>query len=289
METGSAASDEDFLDDEVDEVDEGDSEGSNGISDYDTSEEDHLLVQRASSCENKNNPASNVISSAAAGPEAPIVPAAHAAFEGPVASVAQSSAPKRVNVEHNSLNKNVSVSSDNVSTVSNDKVAAEQRKLRSHSGNNQETESEMRTNSSIGNSSIENCSGASKTEGISVPIVGKEAVANSPVSPSEPPGPSSSGSGRRWLVPRISPVLGKSHPGKTGRLVLALWRVLRQSANILGRPLSLGALRNSNVGVFRVVFRSTLNGHLYCYSKYQRVEGCEQKDGFHPMASPLTL
>ena len=35
METGSAASDEDFLDDEVDEVDEGDSDGSNGISDYD--------------------------------------------------------------------------------------------------------------------------------------------------------------------------------------------------------------------------------------------------------------
>ena len=59
----------------------------------------------------------------------------------------------------------------------------------------------MRTNSSIGNtgnsvsgnSSIENCSGASKTEGISVPVVGNEAVANSPVSSSEPPGPSSSG------------------------------------------------------------------------------------------------
>ena len=106
METGSAASDEDFSDDEVDE---GDSDGSNGISDYDTSQEDHLLVddvdlslmktrsatkraKRASSCENKNNPASNVVSSAAAAPEAPIVPAAHAAFEGPVASVAQSSA-----------------------------------------------------------------------------------------------------------------------------------------------------------------------------------------------------
>ena len=148
----------------------------------------------------KRVPRSNVVSSAAAAPEAPIVPATHAAFEGPVASVAQSSAPKRVNVEPNSLNKNVSVSSDNVSTVSNDNVAAEQRKLRSHSGNNQESESEMRTNSSIGNtgnsvsgnSSIENC-GASKTEGISVPVVEKEAVANSPVSSSEPPGPSSSG------------------------------------------------------------------------------------------------
>ena len=54
-------------------------------------------------------------------------------------------------MEPNSLNKNVSVSSDNVKTVSNDNVAAEQRKLRSHSGNNQESESEMRTNSSIGN------------------------------------------------------------------------------------------------------------------------------------------
>ena len=41
METGSADSDEDFSDDEVDE---GDSDGSNGISDYDISEEDHLLV-----------------------------------------------------------------------------------------------------------------------------------------------------------------------------------------------------------------------------------------------------
>ena len=218
METGSGASDEDFSDDEVDDVDEGDSDGSNGISDYDTSEEDHLLVddvdlslmktrsatkraKRASSCEIKNNPASNVVSSAAAAPEAPIVPAAHAAFEGPVASVSQSSAPKRVSLEPNSLNKNVSVSSDNVSTVSNDNVAAEQRKLRSHSGNNQESESEMRTNSSIGNngncisgnSSIENCSGASTTEGISVPVVAKEAVANSPVSSSEPPTPSSSG------------------------------------------------------------------------------------------------
>ena len=158
-------------------------------------------AKRASRCENKNSPASNVVSSAAAASEASIVPATHAAFEGPVASVAQSSAPKRVNVEPNSLNKNVSVSSDNVSTVSNDNVAAEQRKLRSHSGNNQESESEMRTNSSIGNtgnsvsgnSSIENCSGASNMEGISVPIVRKEAVANSPVSSSEPPGPSSSG------------------------------------------------------------------------------------------------
>ena len=165
METGSADSDEDFSDDEVDE---GDSDGSNGISDYNTSEEDHLLVddvdlslmktrsatkraKRSSSCENKNNPASNIVSSAAAAPEAPIVPAAHAALEGPVASVAQGCAPKRVNVDSNSLNKNVSVSSDNVSTVSNDNVAAEQRKLRSHSGNNQESESEMRTNSSIGN------------------------------------------------------------------------------------------------------------------------------------------
>ena len=36
-------------------------------------------AKRASSCENKNNPASNVVSSAAAAPEAPIVPAAHAA------------------------------------------------------------------------------------------------------------------------------------------------------------------------------------------------------------------
>ena len=148
------------------------------------SDEDHLFVddvdpslmktrsatkraKRASSCENQSNPASNVVSSVAAAPEAPIVPAAHVSFEGPVASVAQSSAPKRVNV---------SVSSDNVSTVSNDNVATEQRKLRSHSGNNQE-----------------NCSGASKTEGISVPVVGKEAVGYSPVSSSEPPGPSSSG------------------------------------------------------------------------------------------------
>ena len=56
-------------------------------------------------------------------------------------------------MEPNSSNKNVSVSSNNVSTVSNDNVAAEQRKLRSHSGNNQESESEMRTNSSIGNNS----------------------------------------------------------------------------------------------------------------------------------------
>ena len=82
METGSAASDEDFSDDEVDEVDEvdeGDSDGSNGISDYDTSEEDHLLVddvhlslmktrsatkraKRVPRCENKNYPASNVVS-----------------------------------------------------------------------------------------------------------------------------------------------------------------------------------------------------------------------------------
>ena len=72
------------------------------------------------------------------------------------------------------VTKEFSVSSDKVTTVSNDNVAAEQRKLRSHSGNNQESESEMRTNSSIdntgnsvsGNTSIENCMGASKTEGI---------------------------------------------------------------------------------------------------------------------------
>ena len=255
-------------------------------------------AKRASSRENKSNPASNVVSSAAAVPEAPIVPAAHAAFEAPVASVAQSSPPKPVNVEPNSLNKNVSVSSDNVSTVSDDNVAAEQRKLRSHSGNNQESESETRTNSSIvntsnsvsGNSSIENCSGASKTEGISVPVVGKEAVANSPVSSSEPPGPSSSGVRPEMVsTPDLSGSRKISSRKKQGGLILALWRVLRQFANILGRPLSLGALRNSNVGVFLVVFRSTLNDHLYCYHKYQRVEGCEQKDGFHPMASPLKL
>ena len=156
-------------------------------------------AKRASSFENQNSATSNVASSAASAPEALIVPAAHGAFEGPVASVAQNSAPKRVNVEPNSLNKNVCVSSHNVTTVLDDNVAAEQRKLRSHGGNNQESESEMRTNSSIGNTgnsgncSIENCSGASKAEGISVPVVGKEPVANSPVSSSEPPGPSSSG------------------------------------------------------------------------------------------------
>ena len=35
------------------------------------------------------------------------------------------------------------------------------------------------------------------------------------------------GSGRRWLVLRMYPDLGKFHPGKKGRLILALWRVWR--------------------------------------------------------------
>ena len=71
-------------------------------------------VKRASTSENHNNTASNVVSSAAAAPKASVVPAAPAAFEGPVASAVQSPAPKRVNVEPNSLNNNVAVSSDNV-------------------------------------------------------------------------------------------------------------------------------------------------------------------------------
>ena len=40
-------------------------------------------AKRASSCENKNNPPSNVFSSAAAAPEAPIVPAATQRSMGP--------------------------------------------------------------------------------------------------------------------------------------------------------------------------------------------------------------
>ena len=102
-------------------------------------------------------------------------------------------------MEPNSLKNNVTVSSDNVTTVSNDNGSAEQCKLRSHNGNNQQ--SEMITNSSSGNTgnsvsgntSIETCSGTSKIQAISVNVVGKELVANSPVSSSEPPGPSSSG------------------------------------------------------------------------------------------------
>ena len=114
-------------------------------------------------------------------------------------------------------------------------------------------------------------------------------MANSPVSSSEPPGPSSSGvrpemistpdlsgsrkiSSRKNRAARFSPMEGLAAVRKHSRT-----------------PLSLGALRNSSVGVFLVVFRSTLNGHLYCYSKHQRVEGCEQNYGFHPMASPLKL
>ena len=53
-------------------------------------------AKRASSSENQNSPASNVVSSADAAPEAPTAPAA---FEGPVASTAKSSAQKRVNHE----------------------------------------------------------------------------------------------------------------------------------------------------------------------------------------------
>ena len=101
MDTESVASDEDYPDSEVDEVDEAVSDGSNGISDYDISGEDHLLedvdlslektrsaserAKRESGVESRNAPAPAVSSSAAAAPAVLVAPAAHAVPAAPAA------------------------------------------------------------------------------------------------------------------------------------------------------------------------------------------------------------
>ena len=104
MDTESVASDVDYPDGEVDEVVVAVSDGSNGVSDYDTSEEDHLLkdgdlslektrsaskpAKRESGVESRNAPAPAVCSSAAAAPVLLVTPAA------PASSVVQSSTPQ---------------------------------------------------------------------------------------------------------------------------------------------------------------------------------------------------
>ena len=109
MDTESVASDVDYPDSEVDEVDEAVSDGSNGISDYDTLEEDHLLedvdlslektrsaskrAKRESGVESRNAPAPAVSSSAASAPALLVAPAAPAVPVAP--AVTASSAVQR--------------------------------------------------------------------------------------------------------------------------------------------------------------------------------------------------
>ena len=106
------ASDVDYTDSEEDEVDEAVSDGSNGISNYDTSEEDHLLedvdlslekarstskrTKHESGVESRNAPAP-AVSSAAAVPAVLVAPAAPAVPDAPAvpaSSAVQSSTPQ---------------------------------------------------------------------------------------------------------------------------------------------------------------------------------------------------
>ena len=101
MDTGSVASDVDYTESEVDEVDEAVSDGANGISDYDTFKEDHLLedvylslektrsaskrAKRDAGVQSRNAPAPAVSSSAAAAPAVLVAPAVPAVLVAPAA------------------------------------------------------------------------------------------------------------------------------------------------------------------------------------------------------------
>ena len=115
METHSVASDDDYIDSEVGEVDE--EASNNDISDYHTSEEDHLMVEdvdlslgktrsatkRAKRVSPSQEPGTLIRSGAPVLHSEAAEPAAAAAPAAPSASVAQSSALQRAS-EESSLN-----------------------------------------------------------------------------------------------------------------------------------------------------------------------------------------
>ena len=187
MDTESVASDEDYPDSEVDEVDEAVSDGSNDISDYNTSVEDHLLedvdlsfektrsaskrAKRESGVESRNALAPAVSSSAAAAPAvlvspaAPVVPAAPAA---PASSAVQSSTPQCASGARKGNVSNISsVSESTKPNTLNSEISSVNNSVE---GNVEFNVENNVTTENIDNSSVNICSEASVTEGNSVQV-----------------------------------------------------------------------------------------------------------------------
>ena len=223
MDTESVASDVDYTDSEVDEVDE--EASNNDISDYDTSEEDHLIVEdvdlslgktrsatkRAKRVSPSQDPGTLIRSGAPVLHSEAAEPAAAAAPATPSASVAQSSALQRASEASsvNPLNVEVVVSSDNNvagdqnkdltytidNSSKNDGVNANKDVLKCSSGVNK--------TGSVNKTSVNKSNEASEMEGTTIPVVSAEmnpvengaglAVATVLVPPSEPPSSLSSG------------------------------------------------------------------------------------------------
>ena len=220
METQSVASDDDYIDSEVDEE-----ASDNDISDYDTSEEDHLMVEnldlsfgktrsatkRAKRVSPSQDPGALIRSGAPFLFSEAAEPAAAAAPLTPSASVAQSSALQCASDASslNPLNEEVIVSSDN-------NVAGDQNKDSTLTMDNSSkndgvnaSKDELKCSSSVNKTGSINKTGVNKSneasamEGTTIPVVGAEmnpvendaglAVATVLVPPSEPPGSLPSG------------------------------------------------------------------------------------------------
>ena len=217
MDTDTIASDVDYTDSEVDEVDE--EASNNDISDYDTSEEDHLMVEdvdlslgktrsatkRAKRVSPSQDPGTLIRSGAPVSHSEAAEPAAAAAPATTSASLALSSALQRASEVSsvNPLNVEVVVSSDNNvagdqnkdltytidNSSKNDGVNANKDVLKCSSGVNK--------TGSVNKTSENKSNEASEMEGTTIPVVSAEmnpvendaglAVATVLVPPSEPP------------------------------------------------------------------------------------------------------
>ena len=218
METQSVASDHDYIDSEVGEVDEEASD--NDISDYDTSEEDHLMVEdvdlslgktrsatkHAKRVSPSQDPGTRIRSGAPVFHSEAAEPAAAAAPAAPSASVAQSCALQRACEASslNPLNVEVVVSSDN-------NVAGDQNKDLTPTIDNSsknggvnaskdvlKCSSSVNKTGSVNKTSVNKSNEASEMKETTIPVVGAEmnpvengaglAVATVLVPPSNPPG-----------------------------------------------------------------------------------------------------
>ena len=188
MDTESVASDVDYPDSEVDKVDEAVSDGSNGISEYDTSKEDHLLedvdlsleksrsaskrAKRGSGMECRNAPAPAVSSFAAAAPAALAVPAAPAA---PASSAVQSSTPQCASGAPKGNDSDISsVSESTKPKTLNSEISSVNNSVE---GNVEWNVENNVTTENIDYSSVNICSEASVTVGNSVQVDNNVGVA----------------------------------------------------------------------------------------------------------------